>query len=139
MASQSSGIRLRIFWMVAAATVIYLTHPVWIPFYKWTGFALNELRLETVGDDMWRSFKVIQRAEETISRDEVLKRLGEPDERLDRGAELPADLARRYGVPQHEGGEGGLFIYMSGRPTAYCYIFFDAEGNVEKVVTRSLE
>ena len=40
---------------------------------------------------------------------------------------------------KYDGGEGGLFIYESVRPIGHCFIFFDAEGNVEKVVTRNLD
>jgi len=124
---------------VALAIALYVSSHVWARVWPLTASVLTFLRDETIGDDMWQGFNAIQRAEGKISREEVLRRLGEPDERFDQGSELPTHLADMYRVPQHEDGEGGFFIYWSSRPLAYCFIFFDAEGNVEQVATRVLD
>ena len=125
------------------AFVLLMSAPWWAgPLTRvWlaAGYVAEAIRDETVGDDMWRGFAAVGLAEGKIGRKEVLKRLGEPVESVPPGSPIPGDLAQDWGVPKYDGGEGGLFIYESVRPIGHCFIFFDAEGNVEKVVTRNLD
>jgi len=141
--AHSGKVKLRLVTLALLAFVLLMSAPWWAgPLTRvWlaAGYVAEAIRDETVGDDMWRGFAAVGLAEGKIDRKEVLKRLGEPDQSVAWGSSLPSNLAARYAVPEHDGGEGGLFIYQSVRPIGYCFIFFDAEGNVEKVVTRNLD
>ena len=142
-ATRSRKVKLRLVAFALLAFVLFISSPWWAAPLTRVRLGARSLadgiRLETVGDDMWRGFNAIERTEGTMSRKEVLKRLGEPVESVPPGSPIPEDLAQDWGVPKHEDGEGGLFIYESIRPMGHCFIFFNAEGNVERVVTRSLE